>query len=61
MFVILKNDIDGTSSIVPSSFTWTGDLDVVGHKESFSMWAATILEKIYGDYLLIPQKYIIKC
>jgi hypothetical protein len=41
MLVILKNDIDGKSSIVPSGFTWTGDLDVVGHKESFSMWAAS--------------------
>jgi hypothetical protein len=36
MLVILKNDIDGKSSIVPSAFTWTGDLDVVGHKDQFA-------------------------
>ena len=40
MLAILEDDIDGTSSIVPSGFTQGGNLSVVSHEESFSMWAA---------------------
>ncbi len=32
-----------------------GKLDIKKNRST------TILEKIYGDYLLIPQKYNIKC
>ena len=41
LLVIFKNDINGTSSILPPGLTWTRNLNLVGHKESFSVGAAT--------------------